>query len=173
MNGPLPKEGSQAPKGPTGRTAMGETQTPGRLACALGVKGFLEEAVGSKEPEGSGPGEKDQNVRRSVTRDPTQPLCSPSLLSSPDQGLQGAQNLFSSTHPRWCVSLIQLHPPTVVCTPHPAVQLQMAQLMTRSTPDLTTPISATTESSLCPPLTSFLGKKTCQVRKRLSRRKGG
>lgn len=86
MDGPLPAESSQAPKGLTGRTAMRETQTPGHLAGALGVKGFLEEAVGSKEPEGSGPGENNQNVRRQVTRDPTQPLCSPSLLVQSGSG---------------------------------------------------------------------------------------
>lgn len=90
---------------------MGETQTPGRLARALGVKGFLEEAVGSKEPEGSGPGEKDQNVRRPVTRDPTQALCSPSLLIQPGSG------------PPRCSEPIQFHPPTVVCTPHLATPL--------------------------------------------------
>ena len=128
MNGPLPTEGSQAPKGPIGRTAMGEPQTPGRLAGALGVKGFLEEAVGSKEPEGSGPGEKDQNVRRPVTRDPTQPLCSPSLLvqsrSGPPRCSESIQ-LHSPPHPAPpTIVVCTLHPvpPTlhVVCTPHPA-----------------------------------------------------
>lgn len=60
MDGPLPTESWQALKGLTGRIAMEETQMPGHLAGALGVKGVLEEAVGSKEPEGSGPGEKSR-----------------------------------------------------------------------------------------------------------------
>lgn len=47
---------------------MGKTQIWGLLAGALEVKDVLEEAVGSKEPEGSGPGEKKQEVQRPAAR---------------------------------------------------------------------------------------------------------
>lgn len=56
-----------------GRIALGETQIWGLLAAALWVKGVMEEAVGSKEPEGSAPGEKESRIYKDQhpDRDPS------------------------------------------------------------------------------------------------------
>lgn len=75
QNGRVPALGELAGSWEThqGELHWGETQIWSLLAAALWIKGVMEEAVGSKEPEGSVPGEKGNRISKDQhpDRDPS------------------------------------------------------------------------------------------------------
>lgn len=162
MEGPLPTDSLQALKGLTGRIAIGgDVNTRAHSRCP-GVKGVLEEAVGSKKAEGSGLGEKSRMSQRPVDRDLASVI--PFVVIHSGSGPPKSSNLPSPTRCVCGVSFIQLF------------QLQTALLITGSTPDLTAPASATTESFLSLSLFHLYpsqGKKDIASKKEAFQEKGG